>query len=206
MKDWWKWLVAGLVLGGLLTGFVIDWSYSRRERRWLEDWEAMRVQLAADSAAFQLAAQERLRADSARRADSLRAAAAEAHDQLMADSVAQARRQLAAARTAGDSLKAALKVIANQDHQLADKDDQIWAKDAMLASARLSAHADSLELATTRAERDRLKRLVDTAPVGTPKPKLLGFLPMPRFVVGGGVVGDKEHVGLGFFAGPAFPI
>lgn len=206
MKDGWKWLVIGLLLGALATWFGAREALTKEQKDWLARREVVLAQLEEDAGTLAAARAARLAADSARRADSVRAATAEAHDRVMGDSVVQAKRQLAAARNAQDSIAALQRIVARQDTQLVDKDERITRKDAMLAAGRLRAQEDSIDLAKAQRQIQDLRDLVKEAPVGKTPPKLLGFLPRPRFVVGGGVIGDKQHVGLGFFAGPAFAL
>lgn len=206
MNNWWKWALAGAVLGSLLTAFLVDRSFTKREQDWVAARDQAKAQHVLDSIA--LAAASAARAEAQRQRDAALAEAArldQEGDQL-AGQVRKAKAQLAAARTVRDSLDIAVVIIGQQDSVIGKRDSSITSLRVAIAAAADQARADLLALGIVTRDRDRLQHLVDTAPVGKPKPKLLGFLPMPKFVVGGGVVGDKDHIGLGLFAGPAFPL
>ena len=206
MKDWWKWALAGAIAGGLLTGLLIERVFTQREQDWLADRDSVTALHVADSIALvaTLAAQ----AEAQRRLDAALAEAArlEREGDVLAGQVAGAKAQLAAAATLRDSMAAALVVIADQDAVIEKRDSTISSLHTAIAAAAERKTADSVALGLVTRDRDRLLVLVGTAPVGRPKPRLLGILPMPKFVVGGGLVGDKDRIGLGLFAGPAFPL
>lgn len=206
MKDWWKWVLAGAVLGSLLTGFLVDRAFTKRERSWLTARDSAQALHVADSIA--LAATLAAQAEAQRQRDSALAEAdrLEREGDVLAGRVRDAKAQLTRAATVRDSLDIAVVIIEDHDSTISKRDSALTSLHQAIAATARQAHADSLALGIVTRDRDRLQHLVDTAPVGKPKPKLLGFLPMPKFVVGGGVVGDKGHIGLGFFAGPAFPI
>ena len=203
MKDWWKWLLTGAVVGSLLTGLFLERRFTKQEAAWISAREAAARQHASDSIA--MAAVLIMQAAAERERDVALAEAARLTRQgdSLAGRVRDARAQLAAAATVRDSLDLAVVVIGRQDTLIGNRDSTITSLQAAIAAAAQRAHADSLALGLVTGDRDRLQHLVDTAPVGRPQPRLLGLLPMPRFVVGGGVVGDRSHVGLGLFAGLA---
>lgn len=206
MKDWWKWVLAGAIAGSLLTGLLVERVFTQRERDWLADRDSVTALHVADSIALvaTLAAQ----GEAQRRTDSALAEAArlEREGDVLAGQVAGAKAQLAAAATLRDSMTAALVVIDRQDSVAGKRDSTITELRTAIAAAAERKTADSVALGIVTRDRDRLLVVVGSAPVGKPKSRLLGILPMPKFVVGGGVIGDKDRLGLGFFAGPAFPI
>lgn len=203
MKDWWQWLLVGLVVGAVSTWFGAQTALTHEERVWLDGRDTTLARLAADSGALVAAVVARQQADSSRRAAESRAARAEGEDRLLAKQAAVTRAQLATATTARDSLDLTLILISQQTVQLAKKDAANASLHEALAAASARATADSVALGIVTGERNALKVLVETAPVGKKSPKLFGVLPMPEVIVGYGVTvnGDGARTGVQVTAG-----
>lgn len=197
--------VVALLLGvGLVVGALTTWLLSARqltedERDWLAQRAAVTAQRKADAQAVAAARQEQARADSA-------AAASLARANANADTVARLRvtgdklaGQLAKAGTARDSLTLALRLVAVRDSQLAKATDTERDLRATIAEQGRKQMATASELASVTEDRDRLRDLVDAAPVGKHPPRLFGVLPMPKCGPGGAVVlsGGTVYGGLG---------
>lgn len=206
-SDWWKFLLAGAIIGSLLSALFAEYDQNRKDKEWLAKRDALVATIAHSDSVLASWRVEAAAADSARKKAEHERDAARHKSTALVDSVANAKAALAKARTKDDSLQAAMVVIAQQEATIDSKDNEIAALDRQMMAATARFAADSSSIVTLTEDRDRWKNLSTEAPVGKhTKPKLLGILPMPVVVLGYGGVGDSQGFNSGVGAMVGFAI